>query len=62
MVWPMPLPSQNPIISCLFKIQNGCTFLILAYPGCPGKEMVKKVFVFDEGCILYKIICDIFLV
>jgi len=30
-----------PIISCFFKIQNGLTFLVLAYPGCPGKEADK---------------------
>jgi len=28
------------IISCLI-IQTGFTFLLLAYPGCPGKEAVK---------------------
>jgi len=32
--------SQNLIISCLI-IQTGFTFLLLAYPGCPGKEAVK---------------------
>jgi len=26
------------------KILNGLTFLVLAYPGCPGKEAVKWVF------------------
>jgi len=35
--------SQNLIISCLFYIQTGFTFLVLAYPGCPGKEDVKWV-------------------
>ena len=39
----MPLPSPNPIISCLFKIQTGLTFLVLAYPGSPRKETVKQV-------------------
>jgi len=43
---PMPLPSQNPIISCLSKIQNGSTFLVLAYQGCPGKQAVRWVFLF----------------
>ena len=33
----MPLPSQNPIISC----QTGSTFLVPAYPGCPEKQAVK---------------------
>jgi len=31
----MPLP---PTISCFIKIQIGLTFLVLAYPGSPGKE------------------------
>jgi len=31
----------HPIISCLIKIQAGLTFLVLAYPSCPGKESVK---------------------
>jgi len=30
--------SENPIISCLNKIQTGFTLLVLAYPDCPGKE------------------------
>ena len=34
----MPVPSQNPIISYLIKIQNGFTLMVSAYPGCPGKE------------------------
>jgi len=37
------MPSQNPIISCLILIQTGFTFLVSAYPGCPGKEAVKRV-------------------
>ena len=36
--------SQNPIISCLVEIQTGFTFLVPAYPGCPGKEAVKWVY------------------
>jgi len=28
-------------VSCSSKIQIGFTFLVLAYPGCPGKEAVK---------------------
>jgi len=35
MVWLMPLPP------CFIKIQIGLTFLVLAYPGCPGKEAIK---------------------
>ena len=34
----MPLPL---IVSCSSKIQIGFTFLVPAYPGCPGKEDVK---------------------
>ena len=30
--------SENPIISCLNKIQTGFTLLVLAYLDCPGKE------------------------
>jgi len=28
----------HPIVSCFIKIQNGFTFLVPAYPGCPGKR------------------------
>jgi len=41
MVHVIPLPSQNLIISCLVSIQIDFTFLVQAYPGCPGKEAVK---------------------
>jgi len=34
----MPLPLT---VSCSSKIQIDFTFLVLAYPGCPGKEAVK---------------------
>ena len=33
----------HSVISCFIKIQIGFTFLVLAYPGCPGKEAVKMV-------------------
>jgi len=33
----------HPIVSCFIKIQNGLTFLVPAYPGCPGKEAIKPV-------------------
>jgi len=33
----------TPIISCFIKIQIGLTFLMLAYPGCSGKEAVKRM-------------------
>ena len=36
MVQLMPLT-----VSCSSKIQIGFTFLVPAYPGCPGKEVVK---------------------
>jgi len=42
MVQLMPLPSHHLFI----KIQNGFTFLMPAYPGCPGKEAVKWVSVY----------------
>jgi len=28
----------HPIISCFIKIQNGLTFMVPAYTGCPGKR------------------------
>jgi len=34
----MPLPLA---VSCSSKIQIGFTFLVPAYPGCPGKEAIK---------------------
>ena len=34
----MPLPLT---VSCSSKVQIGFTFLVPAYPGCPGKEAVK---------------------
>ena len=36
----MPLPLT---VSCSSKIQIGFTFLVPAYPGCPGKEAVKSM-------------------
>jgi len=44
----------HPIIACFIKIQNSLTFLVLAFPGCPGKEAVKWVCLFHPKCsILY---------
>jgi len=37
------LRSQPPII----KIQIGLTFLVLAYTGCSGKDVVKRMFDFS---------------
>jgi len=36
----MPLPLA---VSSFSKIQTGFTFLVPAYPGCPGKMAVKRV-------------------
>ena len=36
----MPLPLT---VSCFSKIEIGFTFLVPAYPGCPGKWAVKRV-------------------
>ena len=33
----------QPVISCFIKIQNSLTFLVPAYPVCPGKEAIKWV-------------------
>ena len=38
----MPLPLT---VSCFSKIHIGFTFLVPAYPGSPGKEAVKWVYV-----------------
>ena len=38
----MPLPLT---VSCSSKIQIGFTFLVPAYPGYPGKEAVKWLYV-----------------
>ena len=38
MVQLMSLPPH-----CLTEVENGWTFLVPAYPGCPGKEAVKRV-------------------
>jgi len=39
----MPLPLT---VSCSSKIQIGFTFLVPAYPGCPGKEAIKWLWLF----------------
>jgi len=38
MVQPMPLATPSSLASV-----NGSAFLVLAYPGCPGKEAFKWV-------------------
>jgi len=37
-------------VSCFSKIQIGFTFLVPAYPGCPGKEAVKWLCVCVASC------------
>ena len=37
-------------VSCSSKIQIGFTCLVPAYPGCPGKEAVKRVCVVVICC------------
>jgi len=44
-----------PIVSCFIKIQNDLTFLVLAYPGRPGKEAVKQVPAYCVHVCLLKI-------
>jgi len=39
----------HPNSSCFIKIQIGLTYLVPAYPGCPGKEAVKWVSVWIQG-------------
>jgi len=51
--------SQNPIISCLIEIQIGFTFLVPAFPGCPGKEAIKRVCVCDWCYYLQFVICGL---
>jgi len=48
----MPLPLT---VSCFSKIQIAFTFLVPAYPGCPGKEAVKWVLLFSG--IRYFLFC-----
>jgi len=33
----------HPVISCFIEIQNGLTFLVFSYPGCPVIEAIKWV-------------------
>jgi len=46
----MPLPLT---VSCFSKIQIGFSFLVLAYPGSPGKKAVKRVCV----CVVNACFC-----
>jgi len=45
----------HPIVSCLIKIQLGLSFLVLTYPGCPGKEAVEWLSVFVKSEFVYYI-------
>jgi len=36
-------------VSCFSKIQIGFTFLVPAYPGCPGKEAIKWLLLLLPG-------------
>jgi len=47
---PLPLPLT---VSCSSKIQIGFSFLVLAYPGSPGKSAVKRVCVCVCVCALW---------
>jgi len=53
----MPLPLT---VSCFSEIQIGFTFLVLAHPGSPGQEAVKRVCVcvyyaaFNALCVSHK--------
>ena len=48
----MPLPLT---VSCFSKILIGFTFLVLAYPGSPGKRAVKRVCVCVVCLLVIKI-------
>jgi len=39
----MPLLPKTPSSLASFKLETDCTFLVLANPGCPGKEAVQWV-------------------
>jgi len=37
-----PAAATTLTVSCFSKIETGLTFLVLAYPGSPGKRAVKR--------------------
>jgi len=55
----------HPIICCFIKIQNDWTFLVHAYPGCPGQKekAVKRCLLvcpsFTTPLILYSQLCKV---
>jgi len=40
------------MISCFIKIQIGLTFLVPAYPGCPGKEAAKWLYICSADIVV----------
>ena len=52
----MPLPLT---VSCSSKIQIGFTFLVPAYPGCPGKEAVNWLQLQIGCCIVMRCLCQL---
>ena len=48
----------HPIISCFIKIQIGLTFLVPAYPGCPGKESVRRLLFLSIGLLIAHYSCS----
>jgi len=46
------------IICSFIKIQNGLTFLVPAYPGCPGKEAIKRVSVWHTDVTMQQYIIN----
>ena len=54
----MPLPLT---VSCFSKIQIGFTFLVPAYPGCPGQTAVKwlllLLYALDKFTFIIIVIC-----
>ena len=49
----MPLPLT---VSCSSKIQIGFTFLVPAYPGCPGKEAIKWLLLLQVSFSVYMLV------
>jgi len=43
MVQLTPLPPHHLLLSCFIKKLNSFTFLVLAYPGCPVNEAIKRM-------------------
>ena len=41
--------SESPVICCLINSRTGFTFLVPAYPGCPGKQAVEQLQLLDAS-------------